>query len=286
MRTRSKKLKEIAQLIDWGSEQCCKISDSPRLDAEILLTHSLNKPRSYCRTWPEKILTDNEIKTYQDLIFLRLKPTPVAYIIGYKEFWSRNFKVDSSTLIPRPDTELLVEKALDFLTRNTNQKSVLDLGTGSGCIAITLDLEYSNCSVTASDISFDALSMAKINAITHSSNITLLESSWFSQIANQKFDLIVSNPPYISQHDKHLSQGDLPAEPLTALASGKDGLDDIRLLTEQAPKFLNAKGMLIIEHGYDQKRLVLELFRKNRFINIQQYIDLNKLARLTTGVIK
>lgn len=274
----------IEQLIDWGSEQCHKISDSPRLDAEILLTHCLNKPRSFCRTWPDKTISLEAIARFKSLITLRLKPTPIAYIVGFKEFWSRNFIVNSSTLIPRPETELLVEKALDFLNLNSDRKSILDLGTGSGCIAITLDLEYPQGAVTAADISKDALKIAEINQTKLVSNVSWVESSWFNKINHSPFDLIVSNPPYIPNQDRHLSQGDLPAEPITALASGDDGLKDIRLITEQSLNFLNDGGMLLIEHGYDQKESVRTLFKNNGFKHIQQYNDLGDQARLTSGI--
>lgn len=276
-------LKPIAQWIAWGCAQCHKVSDSPRLDAEILLTHVLKKPRAFCRTWPDKVLSLGASQRYQDVISLRLKPSPIAYIVGYKEFWSRDFKVNTATLIPRPDTELLIEKALNFLNRDAAHKSILDLGTGSACIAITLDLEHPNSSVVAADIAKDALTIAQINAQLHASNLIFKESSWFSHI-DQLFDLIVANPPYIAKHDKHLIQGDLPAEPLSALVSGNDGLADIRLLIAQSPQFLKLGGMLMIEHGFDQKLAVYKLFCKHGFKDIQQYNDLGQQARLSSGI--
>jgi len=284
MRTRSTKHNEIAQLVDWGCEQCHKVSESPRLDAEILLTHVINKPRSYCRTWPDKTLTKDTIKRYEDLIALRLKPTPIAYLIGFKEFWSRDFLVSPDTLIPRPETELLVEHALDFLNLNKNHMSVLDLGTGSGCIAITLKKEQPSSDVTAADISIKALSIAQKNAKTHLAEVNFIASYWFNAIQQESFDLIVSNPPYISLNDAHLHQGDLPAEPLSALASGEDGLNDIRLLTTQAKFYLKRGGMLMIEHGYDQKKAVFDLFKQHGYQDIQQYDDLGQQARLTSGL--
>jgi len=284
MRTRSKKYNEIAQLVDWGCEQCHTISDSPLLDAEILLTHIINKPRSYCRTWPEKTIADKHIKRYEDMISLRLKPTPIAYLIGHKEFWSRDFKVNPSTLIPRPDTELLIEHALIFLTSTQDYPSVLDLGTGSGCIAITLKKELPACTVTATDISLEALTLARSNAETHQTDINFMTSSWFEAIEHRSYDLIVSNPPYIAHSDSHLLQGDLPAEPLTALASGEDGLNAIKVLTQQASFYLNIGGMLMIEHGYDQKQAVFALFKQHGYQNIQQHNDLGDQARLTSGI--
>jgi len=284
MRTRSTKYNEIAQLVDWGCEQCHKISDSPYLDAEILLTHIINKPRSYCRTWPEKIIPDEQIKRFKDLMALRLKPTPIAYLVGFKEFWSRDFNVSSDTLIPRPDTELLVEQALNFLKSNDSSQSVLDLGTGSGCIAITLKKEQPSIEVTAADISPNALTIAQKNAKTHHAEVRFIVSFWFNAIQQESFDLIVSNPPYIALNDAHLQQGDLPAEPLSALASGTDGLNDIRLLTAQAKLHLNEGGMLMIEHGYDQKKGVFDLFKQHGYQNIQQYDDLGQQARLTSGM--
>ncbi len=283
MRTRSPNSKEITQLIEWGGEQCHKISESSRLDAEILLTYVLNKPRSYCRTWPDKEVSSAQINAYKELIAQRLKPTPIAYLIGYKEFWSRDFAVDSSTLIPRPETELLIETALFFLNRDKTPKTVLDLGTGTGCIAITLQKEAPNSQVTAVDASRDALKMAKKNALQHKSNIQFIESNWFEQL-HKSYDLIVSNPPYIAQYDEHLRLGDLPAEPISALASGIDGLDDIRHITKNAGAFLKPNGMLMIEHGYDQREAVLQLFDIHGFGHIEQFSDLSQQDRLTIGI--
>lgn len=283
MKTRSANNKEILQLIEWGTEQCQKLSDSPRLDAEILLTHSLNKPRSYCRTWPNKEATDAQINVYKGLIVKRLKPTPIAYLVGYKEFWSRDFLVTASTLIPRPETELLIERALAFLSLDKQPKTVLDLGTGTGCIAITLQKEAEQSKVTAVDISKDALEVANKNAQQHNASVSFIESSWFDKV-HESYDLIVSNPPYIAALDPHLSLGDLPAEPLSALASGDDGLDDIRLITKNAGAFLNEHGLLMIEHGYDQKDAVLKLFELHGFGEIEQCKDLSNQDRLTVGM--
>ncbi len=283
MRTRSNNFNEIAQLVDWGCEQCHKTSDSPQLDAEILLMHVLKKPRSYCRTWPEKYVSEELVLQYKDLIASRIKPTPIAYLVGYKEFWSRNFKVNQSTLIPRPDTELLIEHALTFLHQRNTAKNILDLGTGSGCIAITLQKEYPNCQMMATDISAGALAVARYNAHALSADVTFIESSWFTHIPQQTFDLIASNPPYIALNDEHLLQGDLPAEPITALTSGKNGLDDIKIIAKNALEYLTPEGMLMIEHGHDQREDVFNIFEQNGYYHIKQYDDLGQQARLTIG---
>jgi len=283
MRTCSLIPKNISEFILWGSDLCHKVSDSPRLDADILLMHLLNKPSSYSRTWPDKVLSEELFFEYEQLIQQRLKPTPVAYIIGVKEFWSREFKVDPSTLIPRPDTELLIETALDLIQQNSSAKSILDLGTGSGCIAITIKKECDNCLVNATELSPQALSIAQYNAQNLAANIRFIQSSWFDEIPTQTFDLIVSNPPYIPLHDEHLTQGDLPAEPISALASGLTGLDDIRLITQHSLTYLKQGGCLMIEHGYDQKDSVFELFNNAHLINIKQLNDLSGQARLTIG---
>ncbi len=284
MRTRSINDNEIAQLINWGCEQCHKISDSPQLDAEILLTHVLGKSRSYCRTWPEKSVSSEHIKLFKTLVALRLKPTPIAYLTGFKEFWSRNFKVNEHTLIPRPDTELLIEHALHFLSTQKTIPRVLDLGTGTGCIAITLKKEYPHCEMYASDISSHALTLAQENALILEAKVTFLHSSWFELIPKQPFHLIVSNPPYIAQGDTHLQQGDLPAEPITALTSGKEGLDAIHTIIHQAISFLAPEGMLMLEHGYDQKQAVYDLLQQTGYQEIKQHHDLSQHARVSTGI--
>ncbi|MBL7002793.1 MAG: peptide chain release factor N(5)-glutamine methyltransferase [Gammaproteobacteria bacterium] len=274
----------IINAILWASEQCSYVSDSPRLDAEVLLAFSLNKESSYLRTWPERALTPEQIKHYQKLIQLRLKPTPIAYITGIKEFWSRDFKVNPSTLIPRPDTECLIENSLDYLAEKIQPISILDLGTGSGCIAITLKKENSDYLVTATDISPEALAVAKENAANHRADIQFILSSWYNAIDQQKYDLIVSNPPYIREDDNHLSMGDLPAEPISALTSGETGLDDIKIIALQAASHLNDGGCLIVEHGYDQEAEVYEIFMKAGFKQIQQFNDYNGQPRLTKGL--
>lgn len=284
MRNRSLNAQKVAHLVKWGSEQCHKISDSPQLDAELLLTHAINKPRSFCRTWPDKELNVDQVLAFKELIQLRLKPTPIAYILGYKEFWSRDFIVNESTLIPRPETELLIEKALDFLNTKSKPQSILDLGTGTGCIAITLKLEEERHNIVAVDYSSEALNIAKKNAHNLRADVSFIESNWFQNIPIQQFDLIVSNPPYIPKHDKHLSQGDLPAEPISALASGEDGLDDIQLISSNSWQYLNTGGMVLIEHGYDQKESVSNILIDNGFESIKQFNDLAGQARLTSGI--
>ncbi len=276
---------EIRQLLNQASQQLASISESPRLDAEILLAHYLDKSRTWLVTWADKTLNEDQILSFQSLLKKRLQGTPIAHITGQREFWSLPLKVTPDTLIPRPDTELMIEVLLENYP-DTYPKQLLDLGTGSGAIALAMAAEKPSWQVTASDRSVAALTIAQQNAVQLGlTNIEFVEGSWFEPVAGQRFEIIASNPPYIPQQDPHLQQGDVRFEPLSALASGEDGLDDIRLICSQASGYLNPGGMLIIEHGYDQKPAVFKIFQQNQFKNIQQYNDLAQNPRLTSGII-
>ena len=221
--------------------------------------------------------------SFNHLIEQRLQGTPVAYLTGTKEFWSLNFKVTPNTLIPRPDTELLVEFVLERFSDKQELK-LLDLGTGSGAIAIALASEKPNWEVTATDFSDKALTIAQENAqLNNVTKINLLHSNWFEQHDQQCFDIIISNPPYIAEQDKHLTQGDVRFEPLSALASGKTGMDDIEHITSQAEKHLNLNGWLIFEHGYDQKQQVYDCLHRHHFQKITQLNDLSGHPRITAA---
>tara|TARA_B100000989_G_scaffold287517_1_gene257212 strand:+ start:930 stop:1775 length:846 start_codon:yes stop_codon:yes gene_type:complete len=258
-------------------------SDSSLLDSEVLLAHVLKKTRSYFRAWPEKVLTPNELKAFQHLIEQRKTGQPIAYLTGEREFWSRSFNVSPDVLIPRPDTELLI----DIVQENFSPDqafSILDLGTGSGIIAITLALEFKNATVTAVDISEKALSMAKKNARQHKADhIQFILSSWFKNIPKNRFDLIISNPPYISPNDQHLREGDVRFEPNSALIAQDNGLDDFKKIITKASVFLNPKGTILLEHGFQQGAIVKNLLESSGFVQIRHYQDIQGHVRATLG---
>ncbi len=260
-----------------------KTSDSASLDTEVLLCHVLKKSRSHLRAWPEKKLQAEDKQQFLQLIKQRQQGIPIAYIIGNREFWSRNFKVNNQVLIPRPDTELLIELSLCILA-DTHKASIIDLGTGSGIISITLAAERPDIHVIATDLSSQALTIAKQNAATHQiKNINFIQSNWFAQIPDLKFDLIISNPPYIAYNDPHLSQGDIRFEPKSALISEDHGLSDIKKISNQAHNFLTHNGTLFIEHGFDQQKAVQAIFKSFNYHNIKTHPDLSGNPRVTTG---
>lgn len=256
-------------------------SESAMLDAEVLLCHSLQKNRSYLRTWPEKKLNLEQYTQFKSLLALRLQGTPIAYITGHREFWSRDFLVTPDVLIPRPDTETLIECCLHLIAPE-KEANLIDLGTGSGIIAIILSLECPLLTISASDSSATALKVAKENAINHHvSQINFIKSHWFEQIPPQHFDFIISNPPYIDQEDIHLTQGDLRFEPSSALIAANKGLQDIVTISEQSRKYLKKGGYLVFEHGYNQKRPVHHILSQYNYQNIHCVHDLSGHARVT-----
>ena len=277
----------IKKAIDTAQQGLESISDSARLDAECLLSFVLNKETVYLRTWPEKILDDSIHEQFLKLLKRREQGEPIAYIVGSKEFWSFNLNVSKDTLIPRPETEMLVEQVIK-IAHQQKLNSILELGTGTGAIAIAISSEIQKLEqqpkIVATDISLQALDVAKQNAARYKQGIEFVESDWFNSIELQKFDLIVSNPPYIQQGDVHLTQGDVRFEPMSALVSGDDGLDDIRAIIEQAKNRLNPGGYLIFEHGYDQGSAVRALFEANAYTHIQTHTDLSKNDRMTFAV--
>lgn len=264
--------------------QCLsKTSDSALLDAEVLLCHVLGKSRSHLRAWPEKKLTIAVQKQFEQLLTRRSLGEPIAYITGHKEFWSRCFKVTPDVLIPRPDTELLIELSLNLVKNKANTR-IIDLGTGSGVIAITLAAERPDIDVIAIDSSEQVLSIARQNATTHkTNNIRFIQSNWFNEVTCTQFDLIISNPPYIAPQDPHLSQGDLRFEPEKALVAPDLGLKDIKNICNEARKYLASQGVLLIEHGFDQKEEVQNIFKSLAYSSIKTYADLSGNPRVTTG---
>lgn len=257
-------------------------SPSPRLDAELLLAAALGKPRSFLHTWPERVVSGEAAERYASYLERRRQGEPVAYILGHQGFWSLDLEVAPHTLIPRPDTELLVETALALVT--LPQARVLDLGTGTGAIALALACERLGWQVTGVDRIGEAVALAERNRERLGlGNATFRESHWFSALGAERYDLIVSNPPYIAAQDPHLAQGDVRFEPSSALVAGADGLDDIRLIVSQAPAHLNAGGWLLLEHGYDQAASVRELLAREGFEAVESRRDLGGHERISLG---
>ena len=257
-------------------------SESPRADAEILLAYCLGKSRTWLFTWADKTLESAVVTAFQGLVTERLRGVPIAHLIGYREFWTLNLKVTPDTLIPRPETELLVETALALLP--PTPANVLDLGTGTGAIALSIASERPDCCVTACDFSAAALAVAQENAQSHGiTNVTFVQSDWFTALPAQRFALIVSNPPYIEAADPHLQQGDVRFEPLSALAAGQDGLDDIRQIIHHAPDWLANNGWLLLEHGYNQGQAVTALLQERGFQAVRCLRDLAGNERVSLG---
>lgn len=257
-------------------------SDTPTLDVELLLAHALGRPRSYLRTWPERELSADQLARFQQLLARRRQGEPVAYLLGNQGFWSLELQVSPDTLIPRPDTERLVEVALELGAPGAAR--VLDLGTGTGAIALALAVERSQWQITGVDRMPGAVALAESNRSQLAlQNVQFIASDWFSALADQSFDLIVSNPPYIAENDPHLRQGDVRYEPASALVSGADGLDDIRLIVNIAPAHLNAGGWLLLEHGWQQADAVRCLLAAGGFVQVQSWCDLGDHQRVTGG---
>jgi release factor glutamine methyltransferase len=251
-----------------------------RLDAQLLMLHALGRAqsdRAWLITHDDVELSEPAALAFQGFCQRRLQGEPVAYIVGCKPFFGMDLQVDRRVLVPRPDTETLVEWALTL----DKTKTVLDMGTGSGAIALALKSVRPDWQVTALDASSDALAVAQINAKRLHLNVNFLQSSWFDALSNEKFDLIVSNPPYIVEGDWHMAA--LAHEPKQALTSGADGLDDIRLIIQQAPDFLASGGWLLLEHGFDQAVAVRNLLSERGFKQVQSQLDLAGIERCSGG---
>jgi release factor glutamine methyltransferase len=256
---------------------------SARIEVQSLLQAVLQVNRAWLLTHPEHLLDDEQYARCMALLKRRLSGEPVAYILGEREFYGLDFKVSPSTLIPRPETELLVELALQRIPQSGPFR-VLDLGTGSGAIALSIAHARPDVEVVAVDVSQDALEVARENAQRlNIGNVLLLHSDWFSALHGGHFDLIVSNPPYVAENDAHLMQGDLRFEPQTALASGADGLDDIRRICAQAKAHFNPGGWLLFEHGFDQPADVRALLNQAGFTEVFSARDLSGIERVSGG---
>jgi len=258
-------------------------SSSARIEVQCLLQAVLQVNRAWLLTHPEQLLSDDQTSRLSALYERRLNGEPIAYLLGEREFYGLNFKVNRATLIPRPETELLVELALQRIPQQ-GAWHVLDLGTGSGAIALSIAHARPDAEVVAVDASAAALEIAQFNMQRlNLGNVRLLHSDWFSALRGERFDMIVSNPPYIAAGDVHLSQGDVRFEPRAALISGTDGLDDIRRICTQAKAHLNPNGWLLLEHGYDQAAQVRALLQQSGFEKIFSARDLSGIERVSGG---
>ena len=258
-------------------------SDSPEIDSQVLLCHCLSCETTFLHTWSDKELSPPQQRSFEQLIALRQLGRPVAHLTGQRGFWSLDLKVTADTLIPRPDTELLVSLALEKVS---DHMLVADLGTGTGAIALSLAVEHPKTTILAMDFSLSALNVANENTHNHHlDNVHFWQGSWLSAITDSSLDMVVSNPPYIEEDDPHLTQGDVRFEPISALSSGKDGLDDIRQIIEQAKVCLKSQGWLLIEHGYHQAEQVQKLFRDAGFINVSSEQDFGDNNRVVMGLL-
>lgn len=278
-------MKTVASSLQWAEltlvQSAPDLLESCKVDSQWLLAHVLGRNSAWLRAWSDHELTEQQWQAYQQLIERRVAGEPVAYLTGQQGFWSFDLKVTTDTLVPRPDTELLVELALQLT--DDEQISVLDLGTGTGAIALALASERPNWTVTATDIYPATLEVARQNSATLNLPIRLLESAWFEQLQGESFHLIVSNPPYIEEQDEHMLGIGVRFEPVRALASGRDGLDDIRQIIAQAPKHLLDDGWLLLEHGYNQGEAVRQLLLERGFDQVRTEQDLGDNDRVTLG---
>jgi release factor glutamine methyltransferase len=254
-----------------------------RVDAEVLLAYALSKSRSWLIAHADDMLSAEHASAYTVLVEQREAGEPVAYITGRRGFWSLDLEVTPATLIPRPETELLVELALERLPVDA-ASTVVDLGTGTGAIALAVARERPHAQVIATDASAEALAVAQRNAERHGiKNVSFAQGDWFAPLGEQRFDVIVSNPPYIESHDPHLNQGDLRFEPISALASGVDGLDDLRRIVAEAGRHLAPDGWLLFEHGWHQGDAARMLLRNAAFTKVSTTRDLEERDRVTAG---
>lgn len=272
----------IKKALDWAFSLLESQSDSAYLDAEVLLQQVLNKNRTYLYTWPETLLSNHQWQQFHLFVDQRRQGKPIAYITGNREFWSLEFHVNDTTLIPRPDTELLIETALN-LDLPSNAR-ILDLGTGTGVIALSLASERKSWHITAVDKQINAVKLAHKNREQlNCSQVEILQSDWFSAIKQQEFDLIVSNPPYIDEKDVHLSQGDVRFEPLTALISFNEGYGDLFYIANVARQYLSSSGYLLMEHGYQQGPRLRQQMRELGYQAVTTKIDFGGNERCTLG---
>jgi release factor glutamine methyltransferase len=275
----------IADTLTAASRRLTAKHETARLDAEILLCHVVAKPRSFVYAWPDHPLNHEEALAFERLVARRAAGAPVAYLVGRKDFWSLTLAVSDDTLVPRPETERLVELALEHIPGDTGW-SILDLGTGTGAITLALALERPRCSVLATDRSTAALRLAAGNGRRLGlSNVTFLGADWCAGLRPGSFDLVACNPPYVADDDPHLLAGDVRHEPREALRGGADGLDPIRRIVLQAHEVLRAGGWLLLEHGYSQGEAVRQLLVGQGYSEVTTVRDLAGHERVTQGQV-
>lgn len=255
----------------------------PAGEARLFLREILGVSAARIAAYPEDTLTPAQAERFADLLARRAAGEPVAYLMGVREFYGRDFKVGPAVLIPRPETELIVDLVRERVPAGA-APAILDLGTGSGALAVTLALELPSATVAAVDFSSAALGVARANAEALGARVRFVESDWFAALeVGERFGVIVSNPPYVADGDPHLAEGDVRFEPASALASGPAGLDDIVRIVAAAPAFLTPGGWLLLEHGYDQAAAVRELLLAGGFVEVASARDLAGIERITLG---
>ena len=268
----------------WLTQAIARLgaSDSPRRDAEILLGHVTGKARTWILAFDETVLTAEQLAELEALLARRANGEPVAHLVGQREFWSLPLFVSPATLIPRPDTECLVEQALVRLPQTACR--ILDLGTGTGAIALALASERADCKVTAVDFMPDAAALAARNAAHLAlNNVTVLQSDWFSALKGQRVAMIVSNPPYIDETDPHLAEGDVRFEPRTALVAADQGLADLAHIIREGRQYLLPNAYMLLEHGWKQGEAVRALFNEAGYLDVETCRDYGDNERLTLG---
>lgn len=271
----------IEQAVLDATEKLREVTDAPRLEAELLMARAINMPRSFLFAHPEDELDPDSLSRLEDTVARRLAGEPMAYVTGIKEFWSMELAVSPATLVPRPETELLVDIALRDIPRKAEWQ-VLDLGTGSGAVALAIGRERPSCFITATDVSADALAAARENANRNSiGNVEFLQGDWIGPVSDRTFEVIVSNPPYVRDDDEALAK--LQAEPMLALQAGDKGLDAIEILARDCCSIIAADGLLVLEHGAEQEQAVAELLKTHGWANIRCYNDYSGLPRVTSA---
>lgn len=273
----------IENLLQLALQQLVGTDDNPRLEAEILLAHVLDRPRTWLRAWPQHAPTAMQCARFKTLLTRRIAGEPIAYLTGERDFWDMTLRVTPDTLIPRPETELLVELALERIPADADWR-IADLGTGSGAIALALARERPACHLIATDISRAALAVARGNAERLGiANIEFRHGSWLTPLSDERFQLIASNPPYIHPDDPHLRRGDLRFEPAGALGAAPDGLADIRTIAREAADHLPPGGWLLLEHGYDQGAAVRGILANQGYREPTTVTDLGGHERVSLG---
>ncbi|MDF3030384.1 MAG: protein-(glutamine-N5) methyltransferase, release factor-specific [Moraxellaceae bacterium] len=275
-------MSRIRELLRSAAERLEQTSPSPRVDADCLLQHVLQKDRAWLRSHDDAVLDDAQLAAFEAVLERRISGEPVAYITGQRGFWSLDLEVGPATLIPRPDTELVVEWALELIPTEAPW-CVADLGTGSGAIALAVKKERPRCAVTAVDASPAALAMASANASRLRLEVSCVQGDWFAALGHGEFDLVLANPPYIAADDPHLVRGDLRFEPRSALVADEQGLADLRRIIEAAPSHVRKGGWLLLEHGYDQGEAVRALLTRQGFTEVVTRRDLGGLERASGG---